>query len=196
MTMRTRVPFAILAVFVLGVAGACGDQVQKAKPPEKPGTDLPANHPEIGHGGAHGGATRPAGGGHGDPFADSSGKPAMAPAQAADPERVVYAGELSIDPTVPLGEKYTIYITTVYSAQENAPVLIKRYDTPKFPFQFEIREKDVGMGARQSDRPLYLRAMISDTGDAMKRRNRTTSDVAYPLFTKDIKLTIKPDAPK
>jgi hypothetical protein len=181
----------LLSVLVCAVlVASCGDQVQKAKPPEKPAAEMPAGHPDIGHG-----ASRPSGG---DPFSEGSeaGKPAMSAAKAADPERVVYAGEIAVDPAVPLGEKYTVYVTTVYSPQERAPVLLKRFDNPKFPFRFELREKDTGMGARQSDKPLYVRAMISDTGEAMKSRNRTVSDQAYAPYTTDIKLTIKPEAPK
>jgi hypothetical protein len=186
---RAALGTLLLLVLAVAVAG-CGDQVQKAKPPEKPQaptTGMPEGHPPIGQAPA----SRPAGG---DPFAESGhgGQPGMDAAKPSDPERVVVAGEISIDPAVKLGEQYTVYITTTYGQKERAPVLLKRYEAPKFPFQFEIREKDVGMGNRGSDRPLWVHAMISDTGDAMKSRNRTSSDTSYPPFTKDIKLTIKP----
>jgi hypothetical protein len=170
----------------LAALAGCGDQVQKAKPPEKPGApSLPAGHPEIG---------RPAGATGADPFVEESGasRPAMASAQPADPERVVLAGEIAIDPAVKLGPKFTVYVLAVNQRQEKAPVLVKRYDTPTFPFRFELREKDSGMGPRTSDRPLFLRAMISDSGDVMGSRNRTTSAEPYAPSTKDIKLTIAP----
>lgn len=189
---RSASLFLSFAVLVL-VLPSCGDQVQKAKPPAEsaPQVTLPPDHPTIGQGAA----THPSRPIELDPFADPVKQPArqaMNAAAPSQPERVVFAGEVSIDPAVQVGEKFTVFITAVYAKEERAPVLIKRFDSPKFPFPFEIQEKDVGMGARKSDKPLYLRAMISDTGEAMKTRNRTTSDQSYPLFTKDIKLAIKP----
>jgi hypothetical protein len=181
-------PHSTLLLLLLFFVAACGDQVQKAKPPEKPApeTAMPPDHPVIGHG-----ATRPTAG---DPFNDSGSpdKPAMGKASPADPERIVYSGEIAIDPSVPLPAQYVVYLVTIYDPKERVGVLIRRFETPKFPFAFELREKDAIMGSRSSDKPLYLRAMISDTGDVMKSRNKTTSDQAYAPFTKDIKLTIKP----
>jgi hypothetical protein len=182
----------LLLLVVLVLAPACGDQVQKAKPPEKPAATampaghpaIPPDHPTIGHGTA----TRPTA----DPFAEGgTTKPAMG-AASVDPEKLVMAGEISLDPGVTVGQQYTIYVATIFDPKERAPVYIKKYESPKFPFKFEIKEKDAGMGASQSDRPLYVRAMISDTGDAMKNRNRTTSEKAHPRGTSDVKLTIKP----
>jgi hypothetical protein len=176
---------AAVVIWAFLALPGCGDQVQKVKAPERPGaTGMPAGHPELGGADPHAAA---------DPFADSAhGQPAMAAGKSDDPERVVLAGEIAVDPAVTVGASYVVYVLGVYGREEKAPVLVKKYDSPKFPFRFELKEKDSGMGARQSDRPLYLRAMISDTGDVMKSRNRTTSEQAYPLFTKDVKLTIKP----
>jgi hypothetical protein len=189
-----------LLLVSLSLVIACGDQVQKAKPPEKqaapsghdphapnPHGEMPPGHPPI----DRGAASRPAGG---DPFAEGGGgeKPAMAPSQAADPERVVFAGEIALDPAVTVGERYVVFIVAVNSPQERFPVFTKRFDTPKFPFQFQIQEKDQPGNPSQSNRPLYIRAMISDTGDVMKSRNRTTSEKAFPLGSRDVKLTIKP----
>jgi hypothetical protein len=189
--------FALVAVLIaIGFLAACGDQVQKAKPPEKPAATtgmppghppLPSDHPTIGHGAAsraHGG----------DPFAEGHGTtPAMGEAPAGDPERVIVSGEIALDPAVKVGEQYVVYVATVFSPQERAPVYTKKYDSPKFPFRFEIKEKDKGAAAGTvSDRPLYVRAMISDTGDVMKSRNRTLSDLAYPRGATDAKVTIKP----
>jgi hypothetical protein len=151
---------------------------------------MPPGHPPVSQPPAgHGAGSRPAA----DPFADAgdAGKTAMAPATPSEPERVVLAGEIAIDPAVPLGPGSTVYVIAVYAPQDRAPVLVKRFEAPKFPLAFELREKDSQMGPRQADRPLYLRAMISDGGDVMKNRNRTTSETAYPPFTKDIRLTIK-----
>jgi hypothetical protein len=152
---------------------------------------MPPGHPPVGQQPAgHGTASRPAAA---DPFVDAAdaGKTAMASATPSDPERVVLAGEIAIDPAVPLGESSTVYVIAVYAPQDRAPVLVKRFEKPKFPLAFELREKDSQMGPRQADRPLYLRAMISDGGDVMKNRNRTTSETAFQPFTKDAKLTIK-----
>jgi hypothetical protein len=116
----------------------------------------------------------------------------MGAAPAADPARLVFSGEIALDPGVKVGDQFVVYLAAVYAPTEKAPVYTKRYETPKFPFRFELTEKDQGFGGTQSDRPLYLRAMISDTGDVMKSRNRTTSETPYTKGTKDIKLTIKP----
>lgn len=191
-----KLVISVVALVLLATLSACSDQVQKTKPPAgavKPDATMPPGHPPIDpHGdlmAGHGGASKPAR----DPFAEAhAGGAGMGAKQIEEPERVVISGEISIDPSVPLGDKYVVYVTTVYGPTERAPVLIKRFDTPKFPFQFELREKDVGMGARQSDKPLYLRAMISDTGDALQARNRTVSEQAFPVFSKDAKLKIKP----
>lgn len=184
-------PFAIVSalVMVLFVAG-CGDQVQKAKPPEKPAPEagLPAGHPPLnGSGPAKGGSDPFAEGGHG-------AGPAMQAAAAGDPTKIVLSGDVSIDPAVKLGSTYVVYLSAVFGRDEKAPVYIKRYETPKFPFPFEVREADGGMGKRpeKSEKPLYLRVMISDSGDPMNTRNRTTSEAPFPLGTKDIHLTIKP----
>lgn len=191
----------ILLLSVLLLAAACGDQVQKAKPPERPAAPatpgmppghpaLPSDHPTIGQGAA----TRKAPNPHADPFAegDTGAKPAMGEAPQGDPKKIVTAGEISLDPSVKVGETFVVYVATVFSPQERAPVYIKKYDSPKFPFRFELTEQDKGAaGGTQSDQPLYLRAMISDTGDAMKNRNRTTSEQSFPRGTTDAKLTIK-----
>jgi hypothetical protein len=116
----------------------------------------------------------------------------MGEAPKGDPKKIVVGGEISLDPSVKVGESYVVYVATVFSPQERAPVYIKKYDSPKFPFRFELTEGDQGAaGGSQSGRPLYVRAMISDTGDAMNNRNRTTSEQAYPPGTTDAKLTIK-----
>jgi hypothetical protein len=207
----------LLLLVSLSFVAACGDQVQKAKPPEKPASpggphggnphggnphagnphagdphapnphgEMPPGHPPV----DRGGASRPAGG---DPFAEGGGeKPAMAPSQAADPERVVFAGEIALDPAVTVGENFVVFIVAVNSPQERFPVYTKRFPNPKFPFKFEMQEKDQPGNPSQSSRPLYIRAMISDSGDVMKSRNRTTSEKAFPLGTRDVKLTIKP----
>src|SRR5436190_9489629 len=101
---------SVLFTLVLLALAACGDQVQKAKPPPRPEaeTAMPPGHPTIGQGGggAHGGA---------DPFAEAgaASRPAMNAATPGDPERVVLAGDVSIDPAVPLGEKYVVFLSAV-----------------------------------------------------------------------------------
>jgi hypothetical protein len=181
----------LLAALSVALA-SCGDQVQKAKPPERPASPhggLPAGHPEIGRQ-----APPPSPHAGADPFAETQpgGKPAMEGGKIEDPDRVVYSGRISIDPSVELGASYTVYVLTVNERTERIPVLVRRYETPKFPFEFELRERDSGMGPRTSERPLYLRAQISDTGDVMKSRNRTTSEQPYAPFATGIELTIKP----
>lgn len=204
---------AVLLLILVAFASSCGDQVQKAKPPDKPEAasphggmppghpPLPSDHPTIGQGAGsrpagdpHAGLGQRPANPHADPFAegDASGKPAMGEAPKGDAGKIMVAGEISLDPAVKVGESYVIYVTAVFSPQERAPVYIKKYDSPKFPFRFELTGADQGVaGGTQSERPLYVRAMISDTGEAMNNRNRTTSEKAYPAGTADVKLTIK-----
>jgi hypothetical protein len=188
-----------LVVLLSFMVTSCGDQVQKAKPPERGTPELPHGHPPLdtlpaGHPPIDKGAPRPGSGA--DPFSEggAASKPAMQPQPAGDPAKVLFAGDVSIDPAVKLGPKYVVYLSAILGPDEKGPLYIKRYDNPKFPFPFEIRETDAGMGKTpaKSDKPLYLRVMISDTGDAMNTRNRTVSATSFALGSKDIHLTIKP----
>jgi len=104
----------------------------------------------------------------------------------------VFAGEIALDPAVTVGANYVVFIVAVNDPKERFPVYTKRFENPKFPFQFQIQEKDQPGNPSQSSRPLYIRAMISDTGDVMRSRNRTTSEKAFALGSRDVKLTIKP----
>ncbi len=204
----------LFALCVLSFAlASCGDDVQLAPPPNKDAKagksqDLPMGHPAVG-GSPTSGTQQPSphgtmdgaspAGAHGtpggtDPFADA-GAAAMkdGPKPAGNPDDVVLAGEVSLDPAAKLPSQYTVYIMAVFDPKERAGAMIKRIDgSPKFPIKFEMTAKDSPFGVQKFDRPLWVRGMVSETGEAMKSTNRTTSDASFQPGTKDVKLTLKP----
>lgn len=176
----------VFLALVLSV-GACGDDVQLAKAPAK--SDAPMNHP---HGmptpsSASAPAPVPA-----DPFSDGAAPAIEKAASTANPDEVVVGGTIEIDPAVKLPSK-TLFVYLIGSPTERIPLLARRYENPQFPLQFAIRRRDTAMGAATVDKPVYVRAMLSDTGDVMKGRSKTVSEQAFePYKTSDAKLTLKP----
>jgi hypothetical protein len=48
------------------------------------------------------------------------------------------------------------------------------------------------MGAAVVDKPVWVRAMLSDSGDVMRGRSKTVSDKAFePYKTRDARLLLK-----
>lgn len=188
---QTRMLALLLTVLL---CGGCGDDVQFAKSPTKPETPPATSHghPPI----APSAPTAPAAPTSNpaplDPFNDGAAPTIEKAATTANPEEVVVGGVIEADPSVKLPTK-TLFVYLIGSPTERIPLLARRYDEPKFPLKFEIRRKDTAMGAATVDKPVYVRAMLSDTGDVMKGRSKTVSDRAFePYKSLDAKLILKP----
>lgn len=134
---------------------------------------------------------KPAGAPPADPFADGTAPTIEKKTSAVDPEEVVVGGIIEVDPSVKLPTR-TLFVYLIGSPTERIPLLARRYDDPKFPLSFEIRRKDTAMGAAVVDKPVWVRAMLSDSGDVMRGRSKTVSDKAFePYKTRDVRLLLK-----
>lgn len=185
----------VLAVVAACVFVGCGDDVQFAKAPAKvdqKSTPAPAVASEPEKIPTHGTPDdKPAGAPPADPFADGGTPKIEKNASKADPEEVVVGGTIEVDPSVQLPTK-TLFVYLIGSPTERIPLLARRYDDPKFPLTFEIRRKDTAMGAAVVDKPVWVRAMLSDSGDVMRGRSKTVSDKAFePYKTRDARLLLK-----
>lgn len=185
----------ILVAVAVGVLVGCGDDVQFAKAPAKvdqKSTPSEAVSSEPAKIPTHGTPEdKPAGAPPADPFADGSAPKIEKNVSAADPEEVVVGGTIEVDPSVQLPTK-TLFVYLIGSPTERIPLLARRYDDPKFPLSFEIRRKDTAMGAAVVDKPVWVRAMLSDSGDVMRGRSKTVSDKAFePYKTRDVRLVLK-----
>lgn len=127
-------------------------------PHAKGGTEAPATH-----GKADGGVTK-------DPFLDPEDrkqKKAMAQRSAAPsipPDHVWYSGRVTLDPSVKLPDRYTVFVSAGYPPKGRPPVLSRLYRKPKFPFDFELLQKNQAFGNAKMDTPLVLYLTLSESG--------------------------------
>lgn len=216
---RTVLALSLLAVLV--VAG-CGDTVQLAPPPKHtPGADaaMPAGHPTLGgaaaaaeaaardgaasqrsptsavppHGGQMPGVAPPITGGT-DPFAEGDAKPQVAPSAGAAPVPTgpIISGTIDIDPSLKLTPGSTVFVLAVVSPETRMPTMVKSYPNASFPLQFTLSATEAMGGPSGLDKPLFLRAMVSPTGDVMKSQWKTTSAKPFAPGTTNATLTLKP----
>ena len=75
-----------------------------------------------------------------------------------------YSGRITVDPSVKLPAKYTIYVSAGYPPKGRPPVLSRRYDMPSFPLDFELRQEHQAFGNAKMDTPLVLYLTMSESG--------------------------------
>ncbi|HYC76062.1 MAG TPA: hypothetical protein VEI02_00410 [Planctomycetota bacterium] len=184
---------AFLTAVAASTSG-CGDAVQLAPPPQRtPATGgLPPGHPPTTSPrpmsqpatpiDPHGSVGAP------DPFAEEGGPKVETP--AADPSAVVLGGEIRLDPAIRLPSKFVLFVSAL-TPGVRMPVLVKRYETPTFPLKFELTGKD-NMGGAALVGPFQVRASLSETGDVVNARHRTTTTSTHAVGATDVVLTLAP----
>lgn len=181
---------------------ACRDDIQfSAPPPKAPASGrgkLPAGHPPLDSSESQ---ASKAGGGAAeeDPFADPADahKPVTSGVATSqvDPNRVFFRGRVEVDPSLKLPATYAIFVCAGNPPRGSPPVLSKLYaGAPKFPFDFELRGKDLAFGDTAIDAPMVLYLIVSEKGYVLAQEGlyfKTPPSEPIALDATGIVLTLK-----